>query len=93
MLDPTDDLFLSPPTLPSSLAPSKSSGPTTDLYSYLKHLDRCKEILGSRLNTLHNLHFYQELMRSIRKALHQGTFAAFAAGYPAPRRGRADPVA
>ncbi len=61
--------------------------------SYLRHLDRCDEILGSRLNTLHNLHFYLDLMRSIRKALEEGTFAAFAAGYPAPRRTRADPVA
>ncbi len=61
--------------------------------SYLRHLDRCKEILGSRLNTLHNLHFYQQLMRSIRKALEEGTFEAFAAAYPAPRRARTDPVA
>ena len=38
-LDPTDDLFLSPPTLPASLT-DKSSVPTTDLYSYLKHLER-----------------------------------------------------
>jgi len=61
--------------------------------AYLRHLDRCNEILGSRLNTLHNLHFYQELMRSIRTALAEGTFEAFAAGYPAPRRARPDPVA
>jgi queuine tRNA-ribosyltransferase len=61
--------------------------------SYLRHLDRCNEILGSRLNTLHNLHFYQQLMRSIRKALEEGTFEAFAAAYPAPRRTRTDPVA
>jgi queuine tRNA-ribosyltransferase len=61
--------------------------------SYLRHLDRCNEILGSRLNTLHNLHFYQQLMRSIRKALDEGRFAAFAAAFPAPRRARADPVA
>ena len=32
--------------------------------AYLRHLDRCNEILGSRLNTIHNLHFYLELMRS-----------------------------
>jgi queuine tRNA-ribosyltransferase len=61
--------------------------------AYLRHLDRCNEILGSRLNTLHNLHFYQELMRSIRQALEAGTFEAFAARYPAPRRARPDPVA
>lgn len=34
--------------------------------AYLRHLDRCNEILGSRLNTLHNLHFYLDLMRSLR---------------------------
>ena len=44
-LDPTDDLFLSPPTLPSALSSSKASGPTTDLYSYLKHLEREQEFL------------------------------------------------
>ena len=43
-LDPTDDLFLSPPTLPSSLTSSKSS-PTPDLYSYLKHLEREHEFV------------------------------------------------
>jgi queuine tRNA-ribosyltransferase len=61
--------------------------------SYLRHLDRCNEILGSRLNTLHNLHFYLQLMRSIRTALEEGRFEAFAARFPAPRRARADPVA
>ena len=34
--------------------------------AYLHHLDRCGEILGSRLNTVHNLHFYQRLMADIR---------------------------
>ncbi len=37
--------------------------------AYLKHLDRCNEILGARLNTIHNLHYYQDLMRDIRAAL------------------------
>jgi queuine tRNA-ribosyltransferase len=46
--------------------------------AYLRHLDKCNEILGSRLNTLHNLHFYLELMRQIRNALEEGRFAAFA---------------
>jgi queuine tRNA-ribosyltransferase len=54
--------------------------------AYLKHLDRCKEILGSRLNTIHNLHFYLELMRAIRASLAEGTFEAFAAAYPRWRR-------
>jgi len=37
--------------------------------SYLRHLDKCKEILGSRLNTIHNLHYYQDLMRGLREAI------------------------
>jgi len=45
--------------------------------AYLRHLDKCNEILGARLNTLHNLHFYLELMRGMREALDQGRFAAF----------------
>jgi queuine tRNA-ribosyltransferase len=61
--------------------------------SYLRHLDRCNEILGCRLNTIHNLHFYLELMRAIRAALANGTFAVFVAAYPAPRRAAANPVA
>jgi queuine tRNA-ribosyltransferase len=45
--------------------------------AYLRHLDRCNEILGARLNTLHNLWFYLDLMRQIRAALDAGEFAAF----------------
>ncbi|MCI0749584.1 MAG: tRNA guanosine(34) transglycosylase Tgt [Nevskiales bacterium] len=37
--------------------------------AYLHHLDRCNEILGARLNTLHNLHYYQQLMRRMREAI------------------------
>jgi queuine tRNA-ribosyltransferase len=53
--------------------------------SYLRHLDRCNEILGSRLNTIHNLHFYLELMRSIRGAIAEGCLRSWAAGYLAAR--------
>jgi queuine tRNA-ribosyltransferase len=54
--------------------------------SYLRHLDRCNEILGSRLNTHHNLHFYLSLMRSIRAAIAEGRLTSWAAGYLAARR-------
>jgi queuine tRNA-ribosyltransferase len=37
--------------------------------AYLHHLDKCKEILGSQLNTIHNLHYYQTHMRNIRSAI------------------------
>ena len=60
--------------------------------AYLRHLDKCNEILGVRLNTLHNLHFYLELMQRVRQALEQGRFAAFARDFTAQRSGR-DPVA
>ncbi|MFW1677633.1 tRNA guanosine(34) transglycosylase Tgt [Pontibacter sp. JAM-7] len=45
--------------------------------SYLHHLDKCKEILGAQLNTIHNLHYYQELMAGLRQAIEQGTLSAF----------------
>jgi queuine tRNA-ribosyltransferase len=45
--------------------------------SYLRHLDKCGEILGARLNTIHNLYFYENLMREMRAAIEQRSFAAF----------------
>jgi|SRR5690606_189662 len=44
---------------------------------YLHHLFRLGEILGARLNTIHNLHYYQELMAGMRNAIEQGTFESF----------------
>ena len=49
--------------------------------SYLRHLDKCGEILGSHLNTIHNLYFYQRLMAEIRAAIEGGRFAAYAAEF------------
>ena len=54
--------------------------------SYLRHLDRCNEILGSRLNTIHNLHFYLDLMRTLRTEIAAGRFSAWAEGYLASRQ-------
>src|ERR1700722_9419081 len=54
--------------------------------SYLRHLDRCNEILGSRLNTIHNLHFYLDLMRTIRAAIAEGRLTSWAASYLAGRQ-------
>ncbi len=48
--------------------------------AYLHHLDRANEILGSTLATLHNLHYYLELMAQLRHSIETGTFAALAAG-------------
>jgi len=53
--------------------------------SYLRHLDRCGEILGSHLNTVHNLFFYQRLMREIRAAIVAGTFESYAREFYALR--------
>jgi queuine tRNA-ribosyltransferase len=45
--------------------------------AYLRHLDACGEMLGSRLNTIHNLHFYLTLMARIRAAIEAGEFERF----------------
>jgi queuine tRNA-ribosyltransferase len=51
--------------------------------AYLHHLDRCNEMLGSQLGTIHNLHFYQALMRGIRQAIAERRLAAFSAEFAA----------
>lgn len=53
--------------------------------AYLKHLDRCNEILGARLNTIHNLHYYQQLMRELRDALEQDRLEAYITEFYARR--------
>ena len=45
--------------------------------AYLRHLDQCNEILGARLNTIHNLYYYQRLMRELREAIAAGTLDAY----------------
>jgi queuine tRNA-ribosyltransferase len=45
--------------------------------AYLHHLHRAGEILGARLNTIHNLHYYLDLMRQAREAIDAGAFQAF----------------
>ena len=54
--------------------------------AYLHHLDKCNEILGSQLNTIHNLHYYQNHMAGIRAAIEAGTLAAFAEKYHADQQ-------
>lgn len=45
--------------------------------AYLRHLDKCKEMLGAHLNTIHNLYYYQELMRGIRDAIENDRYDEF----------------
>jgi queuine tRNA-ribosyltransferase len=49
--------------------------------AYLRHLDRCGEMLGPQLATIHNLHYYQELMAGLRGAIAAGSLAEFVAGF------------
>ncbi|MDD4915963.1 MAG: tRNA guanosine(34) transglycosylase Tgt [Methylococcales bacterium] len=58
--------------------------------SYLKHLDKCKEMLGSRLNTIHNLHYYLELMQGLRTAIESHELDEFVREFYATRG--ADPA-
>jgi queuine tRNA-ribosyltransferase len=53
--------------------------------AYLHHLHRAGEILGARLNTIHNLHYYLQLMREIRAAIDAGEFQAFRLRFYADR--------
>ncbi|MCD9006615.1 tRNA guanosine(34) transglycosylase Tgt [Luteimonas sp. XNQY3] len=55
--------------------------------AYLRHLDRCGEMLGPMLGTLHNLWYYQTLMADMRAAIAAGTFAAFRASFYSARAG------
>ena len=53
--------------------------------AYLHHLDRSKEILGAQLNTMHNLHYYLDLMREMREAIEQDRFDEFVKEFNALR--------
>jgi queuine tRNA-ribosyltransferase len=53
--------------------------------AYLHHLDRCGEMLGPMLSTIHNLHYYVNLMREVRAALDGGRFAAWRAQFTSDR--------
>jgi queuine tRNA-ribosyltransferase len=53
--------------------------------AYLHHLDKCQEMLGAQLNTIHNLRYYQRLMAGIRASLEEGTFDEFVQEFYAKR--------
>jgi len=53
--------------------------------AYVHHLDRCGEMLGPMLTTIHNLHYYLNLMQEVRDALDAGRFAAFQQQFAADR--------
>ncbi len=66
-------------TLPGGLASGGFSR------AYLHHLDRCGEMLGPMLASIHNLHYYVNLMREVRLALDEDRFEAFRAQFKADR--------
>ena len=53
--------------------------------AYLHHLERCGEMLAPMLASIHNLHYYLQLMREVRAALDGGTFSAFRQRFAADR--------
>ena len=53
--------------------------------AYLHHLDRCAEMLGPMLASIHNLHYYLNLMREVREALDAGRFGVFVSQFKADR--------
>jgi queuine tRNA-ribosyltransferase len=54
--------------------------------AYLHHLDRCGEMLGPMLTSIHNLHFYLNLMREVRQSLDEDRFEAYRAQFKAERQ-------
>ncbi|WP_310625134.1 tRNA guanosine(34) transglycosylase Tgt [Limnohabitans sp.] len=66
---------------------TRADGTTSGGFSraYLHHLDRCGEMLGPMLTTIHNLHYYLNLMREVREALDVGQFGAFRAKFKVDR--------
>lgn len=58
--------------------------------AYLRHLDRCREILGNQLATIHNLHHYEQLMRGLRDAITADRLDAFVADFHTALEGGAD---
>ena len=61
--------------------------------SYLRHLDKCHEILGARLNTIHNLFYYQELMAGLRQAIENQALPSFVNEFYAKRDQAPPPMA
>jgi queuine tRNA-ribosyltransferase len=57
--------------------------------AYLHHLQRINEILGARLATIHNLHYYLTLMAELRAAIESGTLGDYVLRFEAERRGDA----
>jgi len=53
--------------------------------SYLRHLDKCHEILGARLNTMHNLYYYLHLMQEVREAIENKVFTQYVRSFYAQR--------
>ncbi len=53
--------------------------------SYLRHLEKCGEILGARLCTIHNLYYYQQVMKALRDAIEQGALDGFLEHFYAER--------
>ncbi|HEX7349177.1 MAG TPA: tRNA guanosine(34) transglycosylase Tgt [Rhodanobacteraceae bacterium] len=60
--------------------------------AYLRHLDRCGEILGAQLATIHNLHHYLTLMQELRAAIEAQTLDAYVADFYARRSTGAQPI-
>ena len=60
--------------------------------AYLHHLQRINEILGARLATLHNLHYYMTLMRELRDAIASGELPEYVARFATERRGEGAPL-
>ncbi|MFN6994027.1 MAG: tRNA guanosine(34) transglycosylase Tgt [Aquincola tertiaricarbonis] len=81
----TDERPIDPTCRCMACAGEPGSGIGAVSRAYLHHLDRCGEMLGPMLTTIHNLHYYLNLMQEVRDALDAGRFEAFRAQFKADR--------
>jgi queuine tRNA-ribosyltransferase len=61
--------------------------------AYLRHLDKCREILGARLNTIHNLHYFQTLLAELRRSVDEGSLQQYVRDFYSMRSQPAEVVA
>jgi queuine tRNA-ribosyltransferase len=82
---PLDDTCTCYACAGSSGVPYAQGGREGFSRAYLHHLDRCAEMLGPMLASIHNLHYYLNLMREVREALDLGRFGALRAQFKTDR--------
>jgi queuine tRNA-ribosyltransferase len=84
-IDPTCNCYTCAGSVSSAMSQTPSAPSGGFSRAYLHHLDRCGEMLGPMLASIHNLHYFLNLAKEIREALDKDDFAAFSVAFKANR--------